>query len=534
MILNLPKVMSMISLYIRSYILCIFILNQLKFHNSYEIISTTTPSRKFISLIKSNRKENKIDNNDINIVLRVMQFNILADGNSGLRDDLSLFNRISKEYLLWNYRKNKLLYEITQYQPDIITLQEVDHYYDFFLPQLSKLGYAGYFAPKPTSACLEVSNNSDGCALFINTNKLKVISCETKTLALSKAELTDSGELQEDEKNIRTQNQVGLIAVCELIQSYYNKTNNYSFITQPPPILIGTTHLKTSKTAVGERYRQRGINQVLGSLNMIYNNLAKNNKIPAVILSGDFNAIPEAITYEPLTYRAVKTHILGLRSVYNEDVAFSGMKMSSKDFYTTWKSRKYDKDEVIVKRCIDYIFYKPFQSKTIRETNEFNQTTTSNVIAFSSKQVAISSLLRFTVYFFGALIPLTSLISEQLTFKERLFILFISILSLLSFELSAEGSIFRPQLSKTIKNIELLEDRPEAFKPIPEFEKTFLKSVVSLSQKLQPLPQYGNPGFEAIAALDILSDEEIGPSYIPSKDYPSDHLSIVADLQLKW
>ncbi len=79
------------------------------------------------------------------------------------------------------------------------------------------MGYVGYFAPKPTSACLEVSSNGDGCALFVKSKKLRVVSCETKTLALSKAELTDSGELQEDEKSIRAQNQVGLIAVCELV-----------------------------------------------------------------------------------------------------------------------------------------------------------------------------------------------------------------------------------------------------------------------------------------------------------------------------
>ena len=45
---------------------------------------------------------------------------------------------------------------MTQYQPDVITMQENDHYYDFFLPELAALGYDGFFAPKPASACLEV------------------------------------------------------------------------------------------------------------------------------------------------------------------------------------------------------------------------------------------------------------------------------------------------------------------------------------------------------------------------------------------
>ena len=40
------------------------------------------------------------------------------------------------------------------------------------------LGYDGIFAPKPASACLEVHENSDGCALFFKRSKVKVISTE--------------------------------------------------------------------------------------------------------------------------------------------------------------------------------------------------------------------------------------------------------------------------------------------------------------------------------------------------------------------
>ena len=48
-------------------------------------------------------------------------------------------------------------------------------------------GYVGYFAPKPTSACLEVTNgtSADGCAFFAKSSRLRVVSCESKTLALS-------------------------------------------------------------------------------------------------------------------------------------------------------------------------------------------------------------------------------------------------------------------------------------------------------------------------------------------------------------
>ena len=107
-----------------------------------------------------------------------MQFNMLADGLSGLREDLGAFSRAKAEDVRWENRKMKLLYEILQYDPDAITLQECDHYYDFFLPALTARGYDGIFAPKPASACLEVSDNSDGCAIFVRRSKFKIRSAE--------------------------------------------------------------------------------------------------------------------------------------------------------------------------------------------------------------------------------------------------------------------------------------------------------------------------------------------------------------------
>lgn len=109
---------------------------------------------------------------------RLLQFNMLADGLSGLRDDLGAFSRAKEDDVLWENRKGKLLHEILQYNPDVITMQECDHYYDFFLPALTANGYDGIFAPKPASACLEVSDNSDGCAIFFKRNIFKILSTE--------------------------------------------------------------------------------------------------------------------------------------------------------------------------------------------------------------------------------------------------------------------------------------------------------------------------------------------------------------------
>ena len=42
-------------------------------------------------------------------------------------------------------------------------------------------------------------------------------------------------------------------------------------------------------------------------------------------------------------------------------------------------------------------------------------------------------------------------------------------------------------------------------------------------------------GIQAVSALDVYySAEDVGEELMPSRKYPSDHLSIAADLQLLW
>jgi hypothetical protein len=107
------------------------------------------------------------------------------------------------------------------------------------------------------------SKNGDGCADTVAQEV--VISCETKTLALSIAGLKE-GELKEDESIIQLQNQI-VIAVCEIVANWRNVTGpiedidpqddcggsssavshtltlSHQYQKKPPspPIIIGTT-----------------------------------------------------------------------------------------------------------------------------------------------------------------------------------------------------------------------------------------------------------------------------------------------------
>ena len=324
--------------------------------------SATLPkARQFMSLLPSAVVSSSSSSYKTYGNFRVLQFNMLADGLCGLRQDIGAFSRAKLNDVIWERRKSQLLHEILQYDPDVITLQECDHYYDCFLPVLTERGYDGLFAPKPASACLEVSENSDGCALFIRRSKLRILSSETLTFAFAKIESADKsgGNDSNDVGKIRPQNQVALISVCELI------TDD----EKSPKIIICTTHLKAQKNIVGEIYRYKEIVQLLNELDRVFNSIKVCGNDPVVLLTGDLNATPssDSTGYTSLAYSAVKAHHLGLRSVLNDDlVDFYSNKetiFEAKNIWTTWKARRKGSKEVVTKHCIDYIMYTPVSSE---------------------------------------------------------------------------------------------------------------------------------------------------------------------------
>ena len=131
-------------------------------------------------------------------------------------------------------------------------------------------------------------------------------------------------------------------------------------LKDPQLLIVATTHLKSSRSATGERYREKEINQIMERISKIKEALAvSSNQEPVVLLAGSFNAVPEPTIYAPLTYRAIKSHPLELRSVYNDDLGSANVF----DIYTTWKIKKRcdSNTEVLTKRCSDYILYSPFK-----------------------------------------------------------------------------------------------------------------------------------------------------------------------------
>lgn len=93
------------------------------------------------------------------------------------------FVRCPDEALFWENRKYLIIQEIVQNNPDIVCLQEVDHF-KFLKTVLGTQNYDGVFFPKPDSPCLYINENNgpDGCAIFYKKDKLELLDYHTRIL----------------------------------------------------------------------------------------------------------------------------------------------------------------------------------------------------------------------------------------------------------------------------------------------------------------------------------------------------------------
>ncbi|NP_001089262.1 nocturnin S homeolog [Xenopus laevis] len=238
---------------------------------------------------------------------RVMQWNILAQALGEGKDN---FIMCPMEALKWEERKYLILEEILMYQPDVLCLQEVDHYFDTFQPILSRLGYQCTFLAKPWSPCLDVEHNNgpDGCALFFLQDRFQLV---------------NSSKIRLSARTLKT-NQV---AIAETLQCC--ETGRL--------LCFAVTHLK-ARTG-WERFRLAQGTDLLHNLESI----TQGATVP-LIICGDFNAEP---TEE--VYKRFASSSLNLNSAYkllSEDG-------ESEPPYTTWKIRPTGESC----HTLDYIWY---------------------------------------------------------------------------------------------------------------------------------------------------------------------------------
>lgn len=209
---------------------------------------------------------------------------------------------------------------------DTISLQEVDHFHDFFQPILKILGYQGIFVPKPNSPCANSGWYSDGCAFFWNEREF---------------ELLDQDLFTYQDPDGNNYNQVCIVATMK-----HRKSNEV--------VVFAVTHLKSGKGTKQEVTRTKQVQQLLEKLESIHTHendsiqqISKDNI--RIIVMGDFNS---DIREEESCVQHIAFH---KESKKNNQSWKSAYQITPPDdsFYTTWKTR----GPKTQKRVIDYIFH---------------------------------------------------------------------------------------------------------------------------------------------------------------------------------
>lgn len=231
------------------------------------------------------------------------------------------FIKCPEAALKWSYRGPLLVQEILRSGADLLCLEEVDHYKDFFEPELARHGFEGVFFPKCDSPCLYFPDNNgpDGCALFYRSDTFEL--SKKKELVLKNINGGDS-------------HQVALLAEFKMKHSQTDEAASCTLV-------VAMAHLK-AKTE-GEELR------VAQGRHLIEEASAFSGTNKPVIIAGDFNAPTEEDVYKYFSNTDAHPD-LKLDSSYKVS-QYDGKEPP----FTSWKFRA--KGEA--KYTIDYIWYTP-------------------------------------------------------------------------------------------------------------------------------------------------------------------------------
>lgn len=245
-------------------------------------------SRKSVNILRY-QKMRLISSNPIHINLAC--WNVLADSYACSQSFKSTSETLIPKFIEWDNRKLKIATTLTDCGADILCLQEVDHYADFFEPLLEKLGFKSLY--------LQRNRRKDGCLIAFNNEKFQVHDVE-------EVQFDDIANFMENESaktNVKRSN-VGLIA---LMSSRQDPTKQF---------ISSTAHIywnprKPEVKSFQTRYLVSRIDNFIsvGGLSA---------DIP-VFIAGDFNSVPFSEPYQLLINGFVKEPLkkgsIGLKDV---------------------------------------------------------------------------------------------------------------------------------------------------------------------------------------------------------------------------
>ncbi|KAM1729289.1 hypothetical protein ACFX11_019844 [Malus domestica] len=189
--------------------------------------------------------------------------------------------------LSWEYRQQNLLYEIIEYDADILCLQEVqkDHFENFLKPELAKYGYSVIYKKKKFETySFKSHHTTDGCATFYRSQRFKEIATYELEFNNSAKPLVDSlADKQKSEARRLLKDNVALVVILEMVE------NEGSLDGNRPRICVSNTHLHANVKNLDIKLLQ--VVTLIHALEKIVK-----LKIPLLICA-DLNSVPQSDPY---------------------------------------------------------------------------------------------------------------------------------------------------------------------------------------------------------------------------------------------
>lgn len=300
--------------------------------------------------------------------LQVLQLNCLADALAAndafasayysFDDEDAAPETASGKYDL-NFRKSRgadLIRAATtgdaSTSPDVVCLQEVDHYYDWFEPEMRKLGYAGIYKEDPWSPCRKFDAPSDGVAIFYKMDRLELLSTHAPGMPRARRDdpALDAGKtlmarFRLKKKDPATAGAQIRNAIGTLIRGAAKPVYSGADLQE---IVVVTTHLESSKNIDGIITRLEQTKELCRHLNAFATSLCSDVDNVQIIIAGDLNATPNEACVVHLRGR-------GMRNAYEDMGLALGDEKANR--FTTWKTRTGLFKTGEVKHTIDYILY---------------------------------------------------------------------------------------------------------------------------------------------------------------------------------
>ncbi|KAJ1476509.1 Endonuclease/exonuclease/phosphatase, partial [Baffinella frigidus] len=172
----------------------------------------------------------------------------------------------------FTYRKDLLCEELLKWDADVICLQEVQHFEEFFMPFLAARGYTGRYLKR-------TGDQKDGCALLWRKSRLKMRAA--KDLGYRVSETFD-------------RDNVGQVVALETVESAAHPGGEAG---AGQVLVVGNTHVLFNPRRGDIKLQQ--IATLVAAAASMSDQIAEETGRPVpVILCGDFNTAPFSPIYE--------------------------------------------------------------------------------------------------------------------------------------------------------------------------------------------------------------------------------------------